>query len=342
MRIAVCRPQVPFARGGAEIFTDALVEELRARAPCRPRLGAVQVVSGRACAHPGVPLEDARPRRRRTAAGSTWSSRRSFPRTSCGMRRSASGSSHQFLAGLRARRHAARTVRRLARGPGAATQGAAARPHRARRGHPTLHDVAQRGQRGSRHRRVWAAEVLPHPPQELAYRCAGHENFILSVNRLDRSKRIDLLIEAAARDSGLEVVITGEGPDRDRLESLARERGLNGRARFTGASPKPTLRTLMRAASPSTTRLSTRTTGWFRSRRFSRRSRCSRLTDAGGTARGRLRSCDRARRRAGCGRGREGARLVARAPRRGGGVRPCRKRHRARGDGDRAIERLLA
>ena len=31
MRIAVCRPQVPFARGGAEIFTDSLVDELRAR-----------------------------------------------------------------------------------------------------------------------------------------------------------------------------------------------------------------------------------------------------------------------------------------------------------------------
>ena len=31
MRIAVLRPQVPFARGGAEIFTDELVDELRAR-----------------------------------------------------------------------------------------------------------------------------------------------------------------------------------------------------------------------------------------------------------------------------------------------------------------------
>ena len=31
MRIAVCRPQVPFARGGAEIFADDLVAELRAR-----------------------------------------------------------------------------------------------------------------------------------------------------------------------------------------------------------------------------------------------------------------------------------------------------------------------
>src|SRR5438067_7714318 len=31
MRIAVCTPQVPFARGGAEIFADDLVAELRAR-----------------------------------------------------------------------------------------------------------------------------------------------------------------------------------------------------------------------------------------------------------------------------------------------------------------------
>ena len=31
MRIAVCRPQVPFAHGGAEIFSDTLVDELRTR-----------------------------------------------------------------------------------------------------------------------------------------------------------------------------------------------------------------------------------------------------------------------------------------------------------------------
>src|SRR5437763_13805812 len=31
VRIAVCRPQVPFARGGVEIFTDDLVAQLRAR-----------------------------------------------------------------------------------------------------------------------------------------------------------------------------------------------------------------------------------------------------------------------------------------------------------------------
>src|SRR5205823_6230244 len=31
MRVAVCRPQVPFVRGGVEIFTDTLVEVLRVR-----------------------------------------------------------------------------------------------------------------------------------------------------------------------------------------------------------------------------------------------------------------------------------------------------------------------
>ncbi|HEY0416557.1 MAG TPA: glycosyltransferase family 4 protein [Gaiellaceae bacterium] len=76
------------------------------------------------------------------------------------------------------------------------------------------------------------ADVLPHPPQALPYRDAEPEGFVLSVNRLDRAKRIDLLIEAAKREPSLRAVITGEGPDRDRLERLAS--GLNGQVRFVG------------------------------------------------------------------------------------------------------------
>jgi glycosyltransferase involved in cell wall biosynthesis len=78
------------------------------------------------------------------------------------------------------------------------------------------------------------AEVLPHPPQELPYRCDAYGDFILSVNRLDRAKRIDLLVEAAAARPELKVVVAGDGPDRQRLEGIARERGLDGRIRFTG------------------------------------------------------------------------------------------------------------
>ncbi len=78
------------------------------------------------------------------------------------------------------------------------------------------------------------AEVLPHPPQELPYRCDGYEDFVLSVNRLDRAKRIDLLVEAAAARPEAKVVIAGDGPDRERLEGIARRHGLDGRIRFAG------------------------------------------------------------------------------------------------------------
>jgi glycosyltransferase involved in cell wall biosynthesis len=86
-----------------------------------------------------------------------------------------------------------------------------------------------------------AAEVLPHPPQALPYHCEASEGFVLSVNRLDRAKRIELLLEAAALDPQIEVVLAGDGPDRDRLERLARDRGLNGRARFVGRVPETEL-----------------------------------------------------------------------------------------------------
>src|SRR5207245_603615 len=76
------------------------------------------------------------------------------------------------------------------------------------------------------------AELLPHPPQQLAYRTAEPEQFVLSVNRLDRAKRIDLLIEAAKSEPTLRIVIVGEGPDRQRLERIAAD--LDGRVEFTG------------------------------------------------------------------------------------------------------------
>ena len=98
----------------------------------------------------------------------------------------------------------------------------------ARRVFATSRNVADRLQRFN----GIDAEVLPHPPQSLPYREADSEGFVLSVNRLDRAKRIDLLIEAAKREPSLRVVITGEGPDRRRLEQLAS--GLNGQIEFVG------------------------------------------------------------------------------------------------------------
>src|SRR5581483_1241436 len=98
----------------------------------------------------------------------------------------------------------------------------------ARRVFATSRNVADRLQRFN----GIEASVLPHPPQSLDYRTAEPEGYILSVNRLDRAKRIDLLVEAAKREPTLRVVVTGEGPDRERLEGLAH--GLDGRIEFTG------------------------------------------------------------------------------------------------------------
>jgi glycosyltransferase involved in cell wall biosynthesis len=78
------------------------------------------------------------------------------------------------------------------------------------------------------------AEVLAPPPAPLAFHTKPSEGFVLSVNRLDRAKRIDLLIEAAAVAPDLRIVIAGDGPDRERLEQLARDRGVDGRATFAG------------------------------------------------------------------------------------------------------------
>jgi len=94
----------------------------------------------------------------------------------------------------------------------------------ARKVFATSQNVAERLQRST----GIVAEVMPHPPQELDYRCDEYGDFVLSVGRLDRSKRIDLLIEAAVK-SDTPVVIAGDGPDRERLESLA-----DGNVRFAG------------------------------------------------------------------------------------------------------------
>jgi glycosyltransferase involved in cell wall biosynthesis len=80
------------------------------------------------------------------------------------------------------------------------------------------------------------AEVLAPPPAPLAFRCDEYGDFVLSVNRLDRAKRIDLLIEAAARVPEVRVVIAGDGPDRERLEDLA-----DGRVEFVGRVSDDTL-----------------------------------------------------------------------------------------------------
>jgi glycosyltransferase involved in cell wall biosynthesis len=233
MRIAVVRPQVPFARGGAEIFTDRLVDELRERGH------EADLVSVPFKWYPGtrvltqafmwrlLDLDEADGKRIDLVVATK------FPSYLVRHRDKRVWLVHQFrqayeLDGTelaqfdqsaedRALRRKIQELDRLALGE-------------ATRRFSTSRNVAERLERST----GLASEVLPHPPQELDYRCDGYGDFVLSVNRLDRAKRIDLLLEAAALDPSLEVVIAGDGPDRERLEALARDRGLDGRARFAG------------------------------------------------------------------------------------------------------------
>jgi glycosyltransferase involved in cell wall biosynthesis len=233
VRIAVCAPQVPFVRGGAEIFADTLVDELRARDH------EVELVTVPFKWYPGTKVlsqaflwrlldleeSDGRPIDCVVAT--------KFPSYCVRHPNKRVWVLHQFRQAYeldrtdlgqfgesppeRALRRSVQRLDRIALGE-------------ARRLFATSQNVAGRieGSTGL------AAEVMPHPPQELPYRCDEYGDFFLSVGRLDRAKRNDLLLEAAALDPSLRVVVTGDGPDRERLERLAHERGLNGRAEFTG------------------------------------------------------------------------------------------------------------
>jgi glycosyltransferase involved in cell wall biosynthesis len=231
MRVVVCAPQVPFVRGGAELMAEALVGALRERDH------EAELVTVPFKWYPGTRVldqaflwrlvdlteSDGRPIDRVIAT--------KFPAYCVRHPNKVAWVLHQFRQAYdydrtelgqfsesaedRATRRAIERLDAVALGE-------------ARRVFATSRNVAERLQRFN----GIDAQILPHPPQALAYRTEEPEGFVLSVNRLDRAKRIDLLIEAAKARPGLRVVIAGDGPDRDRLERLAA--GLNGQVEFAG------------------------------------------------------------------------------------------------------------
>jgi glycosyltransferase involved in cell wall biosynthesis len=233
VRIAVVRPQVPFAWGGAEILTDTLVAELRARGheadlvtvPFKWYPGARVLTQAFLWRLLDLDEADGSPIDVVVAT--------KFPSYLLRHPNKRVWLVHQFRQAYELDRTELgqfdespeeRALRRKIQALDRISLGEATRLF------ATSRNVADRLERST----GLAAEVLPHPPQELDYRCDGYGEFVLSVNRLDRAKRIDLLLEAAALDPAIEIVVAGDGPDRERLESLARDRGLDGRARFAG------------------------------------------------------------------------------------------------------------
>jgi glycosyltransferase involved in cell wall biosynthesis len=233
MRIAVCAPQVPFTRGGAEIFADTLVSQLARRGH------EAELVTVPFKWYPGtrvltqaflwrlLDLEEADGRPIELVIATK------FPSYAVRHPNKVVWLLHQFRQAYdldrtelgqfgesaedRATRRAVQRLDRVALGE-------------ARKIFATSRNVAERLEQGT----GLKAELMPHPPQGLDYRCEAYDGFILSVNRLDRAKRIDLLLDALAADPTLRCVIVGEGPDRGRLERLAASHGLDGRAEFAG------------------------------------------------------------------------------------------------------------
>lgn len=78
-----------------------------------------------------------------------------------------------------------------------------------------------------------------HVPIRLSgLRPEAFEDYIFSISRLDRTKRVDLLLEAMTQAGGSSrAIIAGEGPEEPRLRDLAKRLGLDGRVQFAGRLP---------------------------------------------------------------------------------------------------------
>jgi glycosyltransferase involved in cell wall biosynthesis len=82
------------------------------------------------------------------------------------------------------------------------------------------------------------AEPLHVPVRLQGLTPVAREPFVFSVSRLDRTKRVDLLIQSLAKtESNVRAVIVGDGPEREQLNRLAFSLGVDSRVHFTGRIP---------------------------------------------------------------------------------------------------------
>lgn len=84
-----------------------------------------------------------------------------------------------------------------------------------------------------------SAECLYQPPKDAEkFYCENYEDYILSVGRLDKLKRLDLLIQALKYcDKRIKAYIAGTGNELENLKKLAVEEGVADRVKFLGFVP---------------------------------------------------------------------------------------------------------
>ena len=87
----------------------------------------------------------------------------------------------------------------------------------------------------SKYNGIVGTHLYPPPRNHKLYRAGNFGNYILSIGRLDKKKRVDLLIASLKyTDKSIKCIIVGSGPERLLLEKLVEELGLHERVEFLG------------------------------------------------------------------------------------------------------------
>lgn len=88
-----------------------------------------------------------------------------------------------------------------------------------------------------------ASEVLYPPPPQRDYYTESYDNFIFSVSRLQRLKRLDLLVESFkyVKNKNLKAIIIGDGPEKEEIIKKIKDNKLEERISLLGKSDEKTV-----------------------------------------------------------------------------------------------------
>jgi glycosyltransferase involved in cell wall biosynthesis len=87
------------------------------------------------------------------------------------------------------------------------------------------------------------SEVLYPPPPQRDYHTESYDNFIFSVSRLQRLKRLDLLVDSFkhVKNKNLKAIIIGDGPEQKDISRKIKENSLEERVILLGKSDEKTV-----------------------------------------------------------------------------------------------------
>jgi glycosyltransferase involved in cell wall biosynthesis len=90
--------------------------------------------------------------------------------------------------------------------------------------------------------RIDSIPLYPPPQMTGRYFTSEYKDYLLSVGRLDKLKRVDFLLKVLAQaDARIQCKIAGTGPEFSRLQDMAQDLGLTDRVEFLGFVPEDEL-----------------------------------------------------------------------------------------------------